>query len=174
MGAAFLRSVFRSTNPRVGLLSNAEEEIKGNELTRKTHALLKESSINYIGYVEGKDIFLGDVNIVVCDGFVGNTLLKMGEVLVELFPDFVMKRALESSEIVHYLPTLNEFCRLFKKGFDYTEYGGAPLLGVRGVCLIGHGRSDARAVKNAIKTAAEFARAQIAKEVEKHVCALAG
>ena len=167
MGEAFARIILERENPKVGLLSNGEEEIKGNEITKRTHSLLKECSINYIGYVEGKDLLLGDIDIIVCDGFIGNIILKMGEGFVELLPKFIMKRALGNSEIARYLPSLEEFEHLIREKFDYNEYGGAPLLGVKGICIVGHGRSKAKAVKNAIRMAEELVRRDVVNKIEK-------
>lgn len=171
MGEAFAEAILERVRPKVGLLSNGEEEIKGNEATKRANSLLRESSINYIGYVEGRNILLGDVDVIVCDGFIGNVLLKMGEGFVELLPKFIMKKALESSRIIGYLPSLDEFDQMIRDNFDYNEYGGAPLLGVRGVCIIGHGRSRAKAVKNAIRMAEEFARRDLVNGIEKGISA---
>lgn len=169
MGEAFGRAMLERESPKVGLLSNGEEDIKGNEVTKRAHSLLRESSINYMGYVEGKDILLGDVDVIVCDGFIGNILLKMGEGFVELLPKFIMKKAFENSRIMGYLPSLDEFDQMIRENFDYNEYGGAPLLGVRGVCIIGHGRSRAKAVKNAIRMAEEFARRDLVNRIQKGI-----
>ncbi|MER3446849.1 MAG: phosphate acyltransferase PlsX [Candidatus Dadabacteria bacterium] len=171
MGEAFGRAILERERPKIGLLSNGEEDIKGNETTKRAHSLLRESSINYIGYVEGKDILLGDVDIIVCDGFIGNILLKMGEGFVELLPKFIMKKALENTRIIGYLPSLDEFDLMIRENFDYNEYGGAPLLGVRGVCIVGHGRSRAKAIKNAIRMAEEFARRDLVSRIEKGISA---
>jgi glycerol-3-phosphate acyltransferase PlsX len=171
MGEAFSRAILERDRPKVGLLSNGEEDIKGNETTKRAHSLLRESSINYIGYVEGKDILLGEVDVIVCDGFIGNILLKMGEGFVELMPKFIMKKALENSRIIGYLPLLDEFDHIIRENFDYNEYGGAPLLGVRGVCIVCHGRSRAKAVKNAIRMAEEFARRNLVSGIEKGILA---
>jgi glycerol-3-phosphate acyltransferase PlsX len=171
MGEAFARVVLEREDPKVGLLSNGEEEIKGNEVTKRTHTLLRGCSINYIGYVEGKDLLLGDVDIIVCDGFIGNIILKMGEGFVELLPKFIMKRALGNSEIVGYLPSLEEFEQMIREKFDYNEYGGAPLLGIKGVCIVGHGRSKAKAVKNAILMAEEFVRRDLVTRIERELAA---
>jgi phosphate acyltransferase len=171
MGEAFARAILGRENSKIGLLSNGEEEIKGNDATKRAHPLLRESSINYVGYVEGKDILLGDIDIIVCDGFIGNVLLKMGEGFVELLPKFIMKKALENSRIVGYLPSLDEFDQMIRENFDYNEYGGAPLLGVKGVCIVGHGRSRAKAVKNAIRMAEEFARRDLVRRIEKGILA---
>jgi len=167
MGEAFVRIILERENPKVGLLSNGEEDIKGNETTKRTHSLLKDCSINYIGYVEGKDLLLGDTDIIVCDGFTGNVILKMGEGFVELLPKFIMKRALSNSEVVRYLPSIEEFEHLIREKFDYNEYGGAPLLGVKGICIVGHGRSKAKAVKNAIRMAEELVRRDVVNKIEK-------
>lgn len=171
MGEAFGRATLECERPRVGLLSNGEEDIKGNETTKRAHSLLREISINYIGYVEGKDILLGDVDVIACDGFIGNILLKMGEGFVELLPKFIMKKALGNSRMMGYLPSLDEFDQMIRENFDYNEYGGAPLLGIRGVCIVGHGRSRAKAVKNAIRMAEEFARRDLVNRIEEGISA---
>ncbi len=171
MGEAFARIVLERDIPKVGLLSNGEEEIKGNEITKRTHKLLKGCSINYIGYVEGKDLLLGDVDIIVCDGFIGNIILKMAEGFVELLPKFILKKAFDNSEIAGYLPSLEEFDQLIREKFDYNEYGGAPLLGVKGICIVGHGRSKAKAVKNAVLMAEEFVKRDLVNKIEKELTA---
>jgi glycerol-3-phosphate acyltransferase PlsX len=145
-------------NPSIGLLSNGEEESKGNDLTRETHALLKEFPCNYAGYIEGRDIFSGAVSVVVCDGFVGNVVLKLSEGLAEAVGT-MLRTEIKRSFIakVGFLLSRGAFKR-FKKRVDYSEYGGAPLLGIEGVGMICHGGSNAKAIKNAIRFANEYAR----------------
>ena len=156
--AIFIRaSSSARERPRVGLLSIGEEEHKGNELTRAATPLLKALPIHFIGNVEGRDIYTGDTDVIVCDGFIGNVALKVSEGLV----DMIYKMLRESLEAtitrkIGYVLSRTAF-QDFKKRVDYSEYGGAPLLGVKGVCIICHGRSNANAIKNAIRVAAEFA-----------------
>ena len=172
MGEVYARYVLGEKRPRVGLLSNGEEEGKGNELTRETHALLKESSINYIGYVEGRDIYRGEVDVVVTDGFVGNVVLKLSEGLVEAFTTMLKNEIMASVPAkIGYMLSRGAF-RNLKKKIDYAEYGGAPLLGVEGNCIISHGRSNARAMRNAILRAHEYAKSganvHLSEEIEKN------
>lgn len=158
MGEVYARYFMDIENPKVGLLSNGEEESKGNELTRDTHAILRGSTFNYLGYVEGRDIFNGCVDVVVCDGFVGNVVLKLSEGLVEAVGK-MLKAEIKQSILskVGYLFVRRAF-RNFRKKVDYSEYGGAPLLGIDGVGMICHGGSSAKAIKNAIRFAHDYAR----------------
>jgi phosphate acyltransferase len=174
MGEVYYRAMFGSRRPRVGLLSIGEERIKGNELTRAVHERLKESDLNFVGNVEGGDLFSGKVDVIVCDGFVGNIALKICEGLaLQIF--FLVKKSLRSTlaSQLAYLFSRGAF-RGLRKRIDYTEYGGAPLLGVRGVCVIGHGRSNANAVKNAIRVAAGLARARMNEKIEQGLSAAVG
>jgi glycerol-3-phosphate acyltransferase PlsX len=173
MGEIYYRATFGSRRPRVGLLSVGEEEIKGNELTREVNNRLKEIPVNFVGNVEGGDLFSGAVDVIVCDGFVGNIALKICEGLaLQIFG--LVKKALKSSlaSQLGYMFSRGAFRGLSKR-IDYTEYGGAPLLGVRGVCVIGHGRSNANAVKNAIRVAAGLARARMNEKIEQELSATA-
>lgn len=169
MGDIYYRATFAHGHrrPRVGLLSIGEEEIKGNELTREVHNRLKKTHLHYMGNVEGGDLFSGEVDVIVCDGFVGNIALKICEGLaVQIFG--LLRKSLRSSLITQFAGMLSQGAfRGLKKKIDYTEYGGAPLLGVRGVCVIGHGRSNANAVKNAIRVAAGLAKANINEKIEQ-------
>ncbi len=154
MGHAYAQVIKGVPKPRIGLMSNGEEEGKGNELTRATHELLKEySGLNYSGYCEGRDIFSGDYDVVVCDGFVGNVILKTAEGLGEAIME-LLKQNFSSSLAgkLGYLMARNSLKPL-KKKLDYAEYGAAPLLGVGGISLICHGRSSATAIKNALHSA---------------------
>ncbi|MGH9488127.1 MAG: phosphate acyltransferase PlsX [Terriglobales bacterium] len=155
--------------PRVGLLSIGEEEIKGNELTREAFALLRQLPINFVGNVEGRDIFRGQVDVIVCDGFVGNVALKISEGLVETIRG-TLRELLTSTwcSRLGYLLSRRAFLT-FKKRLDYTEYGGAPLLGVRGVVIICHGRSNAKAIKNAIRVAADSSARAVNAEIEARI-----
>jgi phosphate acyltransferase len=161
MGEVYARYVMGVPKPTIGLLSNGEEESKGNELTRETHAILKDISIEYAGYVEGRDIFNGTVDVVVCDGFVGNVVLKLSEGLAEavgkMLRDEIQKSFLSK---VGYLLSRTAF-KNFKKKVDYAEYGGAPLFGIDGVGMICHGGSNSKAIKNAIRFAHEYAQKRV-------------
>jgi len=157
MGEVYARFAMGVSSPRVGLLSNGEEESKGNELTRETSLLLREKPLNYLGYVEGRDIFNGTVDVVVCDGFVGNVVLKVSEGLADTVGKLLkaeIKRSFLSQ--IGYLLSRKAF-QNFKKTVDYAEYGGAPLLGINGVGMICHGGSNPKAIKNAIRFAYDYA-----------------
>src|SRR5438128_1184430 len=169
MGEIYFRSMFGTRDPRVGLLSIGEEETKGNELTRDSFQLLKQLPLNFVGNVEGRDLYGGQVDVIVADGFVGNVALKTSEGVVNLVR-FALKEALRSTitRQVGYLLSRSAFVD-FKKRLDHTEYGGAPLLGVKGVCFITHGSSNANAIKNAIRVAAEFAELRINDKIEKEL-----
>jgi glycerol-3-phosphate acyltransferase PlsX len=155
MADVYSRNILNKTNPSIGLLNIGEEEVKGTEFMRQTHELLQKSHLNFIGNVEGKDIFSGKVDIIVCDGFVGNVALKVSESAAEAMQVFLKRHLLSNIwgkiGLLFLLPSLKRF----KKDIDYAEYGGAPLLGVDGVVIIGHGRSNIRAIKNAIRVAKE-------------------
>ena len=153
MGSAYARLAFGRPAPRVGLLSVGEEEGKGNELTRDAHQLLKSASINFIGNIEGRDVYAGETDVIVCDGFTGNVTLKISEGLVEAI-EALLHAELQSTfgSQIGYLLSAQAF-RRFRKRVDYSEYGGAPLLGINGVCIVGHGRSSAKAVRNAVTMA---------------------
>jgi glycerol-3-phosphate acyltransferase PlsX len=161
MGEVYARYVMGVAKPTIGLLSNGEEESKGNELTRETHAILKDISVEYAGYVEGRDIFNGTVDVVVCDGFVGNVVLKLSEGLAEavgkMLRDEIQKSFLSK---IGYLLSRTAF-KNFKKKIDYAEYGGAPLFGIDGVGMICHGGSNPKAIKNAIRFAHEYAQKRV-------------
>ena len=173
MGEVYYRATFGNKRPRVGLLSVGEEEIKGNVLTREVYTLLKKSPVHFVGNVEGNDLFSGTVDVIVCDGFVGNIALKICEGLAVSIFDF-LRKSLKSSILSQVGAKLSQKSfKALNKTIDYTEYGGAPLLGVRGVCVIGHGRSNANAVKNAIRVAAGLARARINERIEQELSATA-
>lgn len=179
MGNAYSRVIFRTPRPRVGLLSIGEEEHKGNTLTHEAQPLLKSlKHLNYIGNVEGRDVYTGSVDVIVCDGFVGNVALKVSEGLVDVVRQ-LLKQSLKASitrKVGAYLASgaFNDF----KKRVDYSEYGGAPLLGLNGICVICHGRSNAKAIRNAIRVAKEFAEGhvneRIATELDGWASAQAG
>lgn len=161
MGSIYVEQVLGKIRPRVGLLSNGEEEKKGNDLTRETHQMLKEADLNYVGYVEGGDVYNGSVDVVVCDGFVGNVLLKVSEGLAVAIGT-MLKREIEGRfwARVGYLLSRPAF-QAFKKKINPAEYGGAPLLGIAGTGIICHGSSDEVAVSIAIRQATEFAKIRI-------------
>ena len=166
MGSAFAKSAFGTATPRVGLLSNAEEETKGNDLTREAHTMIKELGLNYLGYIEGNNVHNGHVDVVVCDGFVGNIALKITEGVAESLMTF-LKENIEKSlkKKIGYLLMKEIFDELAKKT-DYSEYGGAPLLGVDGVSIICHGRSNERAIKNAISMAAGYVKKNLNESIK--------
>jgi glycerol-3-phosphate acyltransferase PlsX len=170
MGEAYMRKFLGVRRPRVGVLSNGEEETKGTALTREAAALLRKSDLQFIGYVEGKDIFSGDVEVVVTDGFTGNVVLKTSEGTAMAVAGLI-RSAIERAGLSEKLgalllkPTLAGL----KKVVDYAEYGGAPLLGVNGIGIVAHGRSSAKAIKNALKTALQTAEAQLADEIAARI-----
>jgi len=172
MGEIYFRSMFGTRRPRVGLLSIGEEESKGNELTREAFRLLKRLPLNFVGNVEGRDLYGGQVDVIVADGFVGNVALKTSEGVANLVRA-TLKETLKTTitRQVGYLLSRSAFSD-FKKRLDHTEYGGAPLLGVKGVCFITHGSSNANAIKNAIRVAAEFAERPINDKIERELAAI--
>jgi phosphate acyltransferase len=167
MGHMYARNVLHIRHPRVGLLSIGEEDSKGNALTRDTLPLLRAlSRLNFIGNIEGRDLFNGHTDVAVCDGFAGNVALKSVEGAAKLF-SVLLRESLKSTVTsqVGALLSRRAFSD-FKKRLDYSEYGGAPLLGVRGVCIVGHGSSNERAIMNGIRVAAEFAEAEVNSGIE--------
>ena len=166
MGNAYSRVIFRNKHPRVGLLSIGEEEHKGNALTHDAYPMLKSlTNLNFTGNVEGRDLYTGVADVIVCDGFVGNVALKVSEGLVEVVRQS-LKQSLKASitrQVGAYLArgAFNDF----KKRVDYSEYGGAPLLGLNGICVICHGRSNSKAIRNAIRIAKEFAEGKINERI---------
>ena len=173
MGEIYFRSMFGTRKPRVGLLSIGEEEGKGNDLTREAFPLLKQLPVNFVGNVEGRDLYNGKVDVIVADGFVGNVALKTSEGVANLVRA-TLKESLKATitRQVGYLLSRSAFAD-FKKRLDHTEYGGAPLLGVKGVCFITHGSSNANAIKNAIRVAAEFTELRINDKIEKELAQIA-
>ena len=167
MGEMYYRTIFGATRPSVGLLSIGEEESKGNELTRQAHGLLKELPLNFIGNVEGRDLYNGRVDVIVCDGFVGNVALKISEGLVEAVR-YLLKQSLTSTITAQVGALLSRKAFVdFGKRLDYSEYGGAPLLGLKGVAIVGHGASNNNAIKNAIRVAKQFAESGINARIEQ-------
>ncbi|MEO6910803.1 MAG: phosphate acyltransferase PlsX [Edaphobacter sp.] len=167
MGHMYAKNVLKIPNPRVGLLSIGEEDSKGNALTRDTLPLLRAlSGINFVGNVEGRDLYNGNNDVAVCDGFVGNVALKTSEGLAKLVTAS-LRESLKSTVTsqVGALLSRKAFGE-FKKRLDYSEYGGVPLLGVRGVCIVGHGSSNEKAIMNGIRVTAEFAHAEVNASIE--------
>jgi glycerol-3-phosphate acyltransferase PlsX len=153
MGSAYASVALGLPAPRVGLLSVGEEESKGNELTREAHRLLKDAPVNFIGNVEGRDVYAGEADVIVCDGFTGNVTLKVSEGLVETVEALLHDElAATFGGRVGYVLSRQAF-RRFRRRVDYSEYGGAPLVGLNGLCIVGHGRSSAKAVANAVTMA---------------------
>ena len=172
MGEIYYRAIFGTRRPKVALLSIGEEEMKGNELTREAHIRLKHSSLNFVGNVEGREIFGGAVDVIVCDGFIGNVALKISEGVAQHIVA-LLKDALQStlSSQVGYVLSRKAY-KNFRKKIDYSEYGGAPLLGVRGVTVIGHGSSNAHAIKNAVRVATELVRGGVNERIEQELSML--
>ena len=165
MGSTYTSYILKRENPRLGLLSIGEESTKGNELTLVSYRLLSESKLNFIGNVEGHDILKGTCDVVVCDGFVGNIMLKFAESIGSYFY-FLIKEELRRSILFRTGAFLLKYpLRSLRKSLDYAEYGGAPLLGVDGVCIICHGKSSPKAIKNAIKLASRMVK----EEVNQHI-----
>jgi glycerol-3-phosphate acyltransferase PlsX len=167
MGDRYARNVLHMAHPRVGLLSIGEEDSKGNTLTHDTFPLLQSlPGINFIGNVEGRDLFNGRADVVVCDGFVGNVAIKTCEGTARLVR-VLLRESLKSTVTSQVGALLSRRAfNDFKKRLDYSEYGGAPLLGVRGVCIVGHGSSNERAILNGIRVAAEFAQTEVNSGIE--------
>jgi glycerol-3-phosphate acyltransferase PlsX len=161
MGEIYARFVLGKDRPRVGLLSNGREDGKGNELTKKVHAILKESGLNYIGNVEGRDISSGIVDVIVCDGFVGNVALKSSEGIADSFIAMLRVATRKSlwARIGYFF--MRQVQENIKRRIDYSEYGGVPLLGINGTCFICHGHSSSKAIKNAIRAACGYVRGDI-------------
>ncbi len=169
MGDIYFRSMFGTERPRIGLLSIGSEEGKGNELTREAFELLKQLPLNFVGNVEGRDIYSGRVDVIVADGFVGNVALKTSEGVANLVRA-TLKETLAATitRQVGYLLSRSAFSD-FKKRLDHTEYGGAPLLGVRAACFVTHGSSNVNAIKNAIRVASEFVERRITANIEREL-----
>lgn len=171
MGEAYYRTTFGVDRPRVGILSVGEEETKGNELSLEAHKLIKQLPVNFVGNVEGRDLYNGNVEVIVCDGFIGNVALKISEGLVQTIRS-MLRESLQAT-LTRQLGALlaRKAFVDFKKRLDYSEYGGVPLLGIRGVCIVGHGSSNAKAIKNAIRVGAETAKSGINTIIEQEIAA---
>ncbi len=153
MAQSYYRHIFQFENPTVGLLNIGEEEAKGTDFLKEAYKMLSISPFNFIGNVEGKDIFKGKAEVVVCDGFVGNVALKVSEGVAEVVGQFLKRELMSSLMAKIGLFFIRNSLKRFKKNLDYSEYGGAPLLGINGIVIIGHGRSSSKAIKNAIRAA---------------------
>jgi glycerol-3-phosphate acyltransferase PlsX len=171
MGSAYARVALGCESPRVGLLSVGEEESKGNELTREAHQLLKSAPVRFVGNVEGRDVYSGETDVIVCDGFTGNVTLKISEGLVETVERLLHEELSATvGTRVGYMLSREAF-RRFRKRVDYAEYGGAPLIGLDGLCVIGHGRSSAKAVRSAIMMTAKLVNEQLIDRLTQDVAA---
>ncbi len=173
MGHFYAGEVIGTSRPRIGLLSIGEEHVKGNDVVRDAHAAIAATGLNFVGNVEGGEVFSGGVDVVVCDGFVGNVLLKATEGMAELVVGMVREELLRSSRTRFGGWLARPAFANFARRTDYAEYGAVPLLGVAGGCFIGHGRSNARAVRNAVRRAVEFGRADVATRIGAKLAELA-
>jgi glycerol-3-phosphate acyltransferase PlsX len=173
MGSVYAHVALGIEAPRVGLLSIGEEATKGNELTRDAHRLLKAAPLAFVGNVEARDVYSGNADVIVCDGFTGNVALKISEGLVEVMESLLHEEL--SSTVTMRVGSLltRRALRRFRRRVDYSEYGGAPLLGVGGVTIVGHGRSSAKAVRNAIAMAYRFAEGGFIHRVRDEIAAAA-
>jgi glycerol-3-phosphate acyltransferase PlsX len=171
IGSAYARVAFGIESPRVALLSIGEEETKGNELTREAHRLLKAAPLAFVGNVEAREVYSGSADVIVCDGFTGNVALKISEGLVDVVGDLLRDEL--SSTITTRVGSLltRRALRRFRRRVDYSEYGGAPLLGVAGIVIVGHGRSSAKAVRNAIAMAYRFASSNFIRRAQDDIAA---
>lgn len=168
MGEAYAKKVLNNPNPKVGILSNGEEDIKGNELTKSAYKLLKKMP-SFVGNVEGNNIFDGSVDVIVCDGFVGNIVLKSAEGVAQSIGSFMKKHIKKSPIRMTGALLMKKVFRLLKKEIDYSEYGGAPLIGVKGCTIISHGKSTPKAIKNAIFQAINFVESGVNKTIEERL-----
>lgn len=167
MGDAYSRHLLNKSNPTIGLLNIGEEESKGTEFVKETHKLLNQSNLNFIGNVEGRDVFSGKCDVVVADGFVGNVVLKVAESISEAIGKLLKEHFKKDifTKLAALMIINRKSFRKTLKELDYSEYGGAPLLGVNGRVIISHGRSSAKAIKNAVRAAREF----VIKDINKHI-----
>jgi len=169
MGSVYTNELFNIERPTVGLLNIGEEESKGNEAVKEAYKLLKQSKLNFIGNVEGRDILRGKAQVVVCDGFIGNVILKFGE-SVPIFFKSRISQAAQNSPVMKIAGLLmRKTLRAVFKSMDYEEYGGVPVLGVNGVSIIGHGKSTPKAIKNMILRAEEMARKNINRHIQEAI-----
>jgi glycerol-3-phosphate acyltransferase PlsX len=169
MGSVYMERLFGVKNPRIGLIANGEEETKGNTLTCETHQLLKASKLNFIGNIEGNDLPYNKADVIVTDGFTGNVMLKVGEGVGELIVRAVKTAMAQRPYLKPVALLLKPTLRSAFKAVDYSEYGGAPLLGVNGNVIIAHGRSDAKAIKNALSNAKRVVEQDIVNAIHKGI-----
>ncbi|NPA73202.1 MAG: phosphate acyltransferase PlsX [Epsilonproteobacteria bacterium] len=168
MGEAYARDVLGIAYPKVGLLSNGEESSKGNEVTKEAYKMLQSLS-SFVGNIEGNNIFDGSVDVIVCDGFVGNILLKTSEGVADSITKIIKKNVRKSPLAITGAILMRKVFRILKKQVDYAEYGGAPLIGINGCSIISHGKSNAKAIKNAIFQAINFSNSDINKDIENRL-----
>jgi len=173
MGAVFARVAFGIDAPRVGLLSIGEEATKGNELTRDAHRLLKTAPLAFIGNIEARDVYCGRADVIVCDGFTGNVALKISEGLVDVIEGLLQDELSRTITLRVGSLLTRRALRRFRRRGDYSEYGGAPLLGVGGIAIVGHGRSSTKAVRNAVAMAYRFAAGGFIHRIQDEIAAAA-
>lgn len=171
MGEAYAKDILKVANPKVGLLSNGEEESKGNEVSKEAYELLRGLE-SFVGNVEGNNVFDGSVDVIVCDGFVGNILLKTSEGVADSITKIIKQNVRRSPLAIAGAILMRKVFKVLKKQVDYAEYGGAPLIGINGCAIIGHGKSNAKAVKNAIFQAISFSSSSINADIEKRLLIL--
>jgi glycerol-3-phosphate acyltransferase PlsX len=170
MGDAYCRAVVGTNRPTVGLMSIGEEEAKGNDLTKEAFPLLRDlESLNFVGNVEGRDVFTGNVDVIVTDGFTGNVMLKLSEGLTDAMLSMIKRELTASARTKAGAMLAKPAFRNIKKRLDYAEYGGAPLLGVRKIVMVGHGSSNARAIRNAIRSVKEFSEHRASERIERGI-----
>jgi len=169
MGNEYGKHLFRKPNPRVGLLSIGEEDSKGNEVTKEAFKLLKGGPLNFVGNVEGRDVYSGNADVVVCDGFIGNVALKISEGVADTIKKLLLKEISGSFFGRLAYPLIASPLRNLKRRIDYAEFGGAPLLGVNGITMICHGRSSAKAIKNAIRRAKGLAESRVDELIQRDI-----
>jgi glycerol-3-phosphate acyltransferase PlsX len=169
MGKIYMESVLNVPNPSVGLINIGAEEEKGNELTKAAYKLLKASSLNFVGNIEPRDISNGDVSVLVCDGFIGNTVLKMYEGVASNIFDILKSEIMSTFQSKIGGLLLKPVFKKFKSKFDYKETGGAAFLGVNGICIKAHGSSDGRAIKNALRQAVQFYEGNILNKIRHEI-----
>ncbi|MCK9419306.1 MAG: phosphate acyltransferase PlsX [Nitrospirae bacterium] len=169
MGEVYAKYLLKNPNPRIGLLSIGEEATKGNELTKEAFKLLTETSLNFIGNVEGRDVMSGNADVVVCDGFIGNVVLKLSEAVAEAIGLMIRENIGDNliKKLGYFM--MRPVFRALKRRVDYAEYGGMPLIGINGISIISHGRSSAQAIKNAIRVAAELAKSEAIRHIHEDI-----
>jgi len=174
MGDIYARTILGVRSPRIGLISVGEEQGKGNELTREAHKLLEKSNLNFLGNIEGLNIYTGEVDVVVCDGFTGNVILKTSEGVFEMLLAGIRQELARSMKTKVGAVLSRAAFQNFRRRFDYAEFGGAPLLGIRNVCIIAHGRSDGRAITNAIRVAKELCERSVPRKIQTEIACFEG